>query len=277
MKDSLEALEELHSRAKEQGDYLATVNKNPRQRQQLKNNLADLDAIIASIRDNVNNIHSSPKDMNDDVGYAKAKIDDIIKGSHAQPLAGINDVSRANQASVHAAERNNPTSVKRDADKATERARAVLAQVRGAAKEAQSDPDQQKKLTRAGDNLERALGKYQDVAPLAAANPSAYKAQLKDASEGLEGALEEASKALKNTQSVGNPNDSDLKEQIEDAKRTIDAIPGACKSAQDLPREVAALNKKLDDLDNAARGTPFSSGPVLTVLSGGSQQRPSRP
>lgn len=183
LNDDLEALEDIHSRVKDMGDYLVAVNKNPRQRQQLKNNLADLDAIIASIRDNVKNINSSPKDMHDDVVYGKNKIDDIIKGSNAVPLAGAQDVSRANQSSVHAAQRNNPASVKRDADKVAERARALIADVRGASKQPQVEPEQQKRLLRAADNLERALGKYQDAAEKAAANPAAYKAQLKDAAD----------------------------------------------------------------------------------------------
>lgn len=129
------------------------------------------------------NIHSSPKDMADDVTYAKTKIDDIMRGTNAVPLSGINDVARANQASLHAAERNNPAYVKRDADKVVDRAHGVLAQVREAAKDPHTEPDQQKKLARAGDNLERALGKYKDVAGKTSANPTAHKSQLKDASE----------------------------------------------------------------------------------------------
>eukprot|EP01127_Copromyxa_protea_P017772 TRINITY_DN5463_c0_g1_i1.p1 TRINITY_DN5463_c0_g1~~TRINITY_DN5463_c0_g1_i1.p1 ORF type:complete len:2866 (-),score=1037.09 TRINITY_DN5463_c0_g1_i1:28-7458(-) len=262
LEDDLEDLEELHARVKEQGDYLAAVNKDPRQRQQLRNNLADLDAIIASIRDNVKNINSSPKDMHDDVVYGRNKIDDIIKGSQAAPLAAVGDVSRANQASVHAAQRNNPQSVKAAADKVSERARNLINQVRGAAKDPNADPEKQRKLNRVADDLERALGKYQEVAEKAATNPTAYKAELKDAAEGLEAALEDASKALKNAQSVGNPNDSELKEQIDEVKRSINAIPGGSKSPQDLQREIAAVNKKLDDLDNAARVVAANKDPV---------------
>lgn len=94
----------------------------------------------------------------------------------------------------------------------------------------------------------------------------------------MDSALDDVSKALKNTQSVSNPNDSDLKDQIDEAKGTIGSIPGGAKNPQDLHREIAALNKKLDDLDNAARGMEkiFSSWELTFLVVAASKEPAAR-
>eukprot|EP01126_Amoeba_proteus_P047246 TRINITY_DN5382_c0_g2_i4.p1 TRINITY_DN5382_c0_g2~~TRINITY_DN5382_c0_g2_i4.p1 ORF type:complete len:1283 (+),score=354.73 TRINITY_DN5382_c0_g2_i4:159-3851(+) len=76
---------------------------------------------------------------------------------------------------------------------------------------------------------------------------------MRHANQILDDALAEARHALKNVKIVPRPTESDLKEFTDDLRRLIMDAPNAVKSPEDVEREFAVIERKLNNLDNRTR------------------------
>jgi len=241
-------LNDTHNRVKDQAAYLAAVNKNPKQRKAINNALDDVDQIIISISANSRNPHSNQKEISDDANYGKKKIDELNQRLHAKPIADVDDVKRAHDSAVHAAQRHNPAAVQRDAEKVKQRTGELVQVANQASKSPNVDFDQQAKIKQAADQLEHATRNFENAARQAVQDPIKGKHALRDAAGDCQVAVGALDNALKNVQQE-KADGSELQNDIQDLKFDFAALPS---TAVNKPKDVdPMLNDALRRLKDA--------------------------